>query len=236
MIRIAIVEDEKKSVQLLQHYIDRYAKEKQEKITIESFENGLDFITDYKACYDIVLMDIEMPQMNGLETARKLRELDSQVCLIFITNMSQYAINGYEVQALDFMVKPVEYFNLSLKLNKAVKLCRRNNSCYLYIPSDQGIIRLNASELIYAESVKHYLYLHTEKDTYKIRGKMDELLSKLPSGMFACCSQSYCVNLGCVSSFRTNSVQINGIELSISRTYKKSFINQMTTYINRGGI
>ena len=110
------------SAKILQDYILRYSEEKQEPLAVECFENGLNFISDYKASCDIALMDIEMPHMNGLDTARKLREFDSQIPLIFITNMAQYAINGYEVQALDFMVKPIEYFNFSLKLDKAIRI------------------------------------------------------------------------------------------------------------------
>ena len=94
MITIAIVEDDKKSAKILQDYILRYSEEKQEPLAVECFENGLNFISDYKASCDIALMDIEMPHMNGLDTARKLREFDSQIPLIFITNMAQYAING----------------------------------------------------------------------------------------------------------------------------------------------
>ena len=141
MITIAIVEDDKKSAKILQDYILRYSEEKQEPLAVECFENGLNFISDYKASCDIALMDIEMPHMNGLDTARKLREFDSQIPLIFITNMAQYAINGYEVQALDFMVKPIEYFNFSLKLDKAIRICKKLHGYQIYVPSEQGTDR-----------------------------------------------------------------------------------------------
>ena len=142
MITIAIVEDDKKSAKILQDYILRYSEEKQEPLAVECFENGLNFISDYKASCDIALMDIEMPHMNGLDTARKLREFDSQIPLIFITNMAQYAINGYEVQALDFMVKPIEYFNFSLKLDKAIRICKKLHGYQIYVPSEQGTVKI----------------------------------------------------------------------------------------------
>jgi len=164
MITIAIVEDDKKSAKILQDYILRYSEEKQEPLAVECFENGLNFISDYKASCDIALMDIEMPHMNGLDTARKLREFDSQIPLIFITNMAQYAINGYEVQALDFMVKPIEYFNFSLKLDKAIRICKKLHGYQIYVPSEQGTVKIDIADLIYIESAKHYLYLHTSKE------------------------------------------------------------------------
>ena len=218
MITIAIVEDDKKSAKILQDYILRYSEEKQEPLAVECFENGLNFISDYKASCDIALMDIEMPHMNGLDTARKLREFDSQIPLIFITNMAQYAINGYEVQALDFMVKPIEYFNFSLKLDKAIRICKKLHGYQIYI-----------------ESAKHYLYLHTSKETFRLRSTMGDFIAQLPTGRFSCCSKSFCVNLEWISRYQGNSVFVNGKELSISRSYKKTFIDQMTMYINRGG-
>lgn len=168
MITIAIVEDDKKSAKILQDYILRYSEEKQEPLAVECFENGLNFISDYKASCDIALMDIEMPHMNGLDTARKLREFDSQIPLIFITNMAQYAINGYEVQALDFMVKPIEYFNFSLKLDKAIRICKKLHGYQIYVPSEQGTVKIDIADLIYIESAKHYLYLHTSKETFRL--------------------------------------------------------------------
>ena len=84
MITIAIVEDDKKSAKILQDYILRYSEEKQEPLAVECFENGLNFISDYKASCDIALMDIEMPHMNGLDTARKLRELIARFLLFLL--------------------------------------------------------------------------------------------------------------------------------------------------------
>ena len=233
MITIAIVEDDKKSAKILQDYILRYSEEKQEPLAVECFENGLNFISDYKASCDIALMDIEMPHMNGLDTARKLREFDSQIPLIFITNMAQYAINGYEVQALDFMVKPIEYFNFSLKLDKAIRICKKLHGYQIYVPSEQGTVKIDIADLIYIESAKHYLYLHTSKETFRLRSTMGDFIAQLPTGRFSCCSKSFCVNLEWISRYQGNSVFVNGKELSISRSYKKTFIDQMTMYINR---
>ena len=147
MLTVAIVEDDLKSAQLLTKYIERYNEEKKEQLTVLHFTNGLNFISEYKANCDIVLMDIEMPHMNGLETAKKLRMRDTHIPLIFITNMAQYAINGYEVQALDFMVKPVEYFNFSLKLDRAVRICKENKISYVYIQSDLGMRKIYVETL-----------------------------------------------------------------------------------------
>ncbi|GAA0799728.1 LytTR family DNA-binding domain-containing protein [Faecalicatena orotica] len=235
MIRIAIVEDDKNSVDMLEDYIGRYQKEKKRKITTEYFRDGLEFISEYKACYDLILMDIEMPHLNGLDAARKLRMMDMHVCLIFITNMAQYAINGYEVQALDFMVKPVGYFNFSLKLDKVIRICDRQQSKYIFIPADEGNMKLDVDEILYIESYKHYLFLHTERGEFKIRSTMSDFMEKLPEDRFSCCSKSYCVNMGCITCFRSEFVKVNDVELRISRTYKKSFLDKMTTYINRGG-
>ncbi len=140
-----------------------------------------------------------MPHMNGLDTARKLREFDRQIPLIFITNMAQYAINGYEVQAFDFMVKPIEYFNFSLKLDKRSGSVKSFIILRIYVPSEQGTVKIDIADLIYIESAKHYLYLHTSKETFRLRSTMGDFIAQLPTGRFSCCSKSFCVNLEWIS-------------------------------------
>ena len=96
-------------------------------------------------------------------------------------------------------------------------------------------VKIDIADLIYIESAKHYLYLHTSKETFRLRSTMGDFIAQLPTGRFSCCSKSFCVNLEWISRYQGNSVFVNGKELSISRSYKKTFIDQMTMYINRGG-
>ncbi|MBR1813100.1 MAG: response regulator transcription factor [Lachnospiraceae bacterium] len=120
MIRIAVVEDEKEYSDQLFSYLERFRKETHQAVSAELFCDGMSFLDEYKGDFDIVFMDIAMPHMNGLEAAKKLRQVDGIVCLIFITTLAQYAIRGYEVDALDFLVKPVTYELFRLKLEKAL--------------------------------------------------------------------------------------------------------------------
>ena len=109
MFRIAIVEDEDACARLLEDYIRRYGETAGDAFRTDRFPNGLEFIENYRPVYDVILMDIRMPLVDGMEAARRLRAQDEETALIFVTNMAQYAIKGYEVQALDFMLKPVQY-------------------------------------------------------------------------------------------------------------------------------
>ena len=124
MLSVAIVEDDRKYSKLLEGYLERYSAENDVKFKVDVFDDGLKFIMGYDGDggYNIVFMDVEMPRLDGIKTSRKLRATDKNVSLIFVTNMAKYAVSGYEVDALDFMVKPVDYFNFSLKLEKAVRI------------------------------------------------------------------------------------------------------------------
>ena len=108
-MKIAIVEDTKIHVKQLESHLDRYQQEEGETFEVFTFSDGLKFLDSIKQGYDIIFMDINMPYIDGMETAKRLREIDRYACLIFITELSQYAISGYEVAAFDFVVKPVSY-------------------------------------------------------------------------------------------------------------------------------
>ena len=120
MLRIATVEDDTNDLEALRTHLKRYEKENGLKFLITEFRDGEDIVTDYSADYDLILMDIEMAFLNGMKAAEKIRELDKDVVIIFITNMPQYAIQGYKVNALDYMLKPISYFSFSESMGRAL--------------------------------------------------------------------------------------------------------------------
>ena len=125
MIHIAVVEDEKLFAEQILNFIRKYEKENNRQIKVTAYSDGEDIVEDYKGEYDIILMDIQMRFMDGMTAAEKIRSLDDEVIIMFITNMIQYAVRGYEVDAMDYVVKPVEYFSFSQKLDKAIARIRK---------------------------------------------------------------------------------------------------------------
>ena len=117
MIHIAIVEDESIYADSLQEYIQKYAQEQGRQIKVTLHTDGEDIVDNYTGEYDIILMDIQMRFMDGMTAAEKIRKLDEEVVIMFITNMTQYAVRGYQVDAMDYVLKPVEYFAFSQNLD-----------------------------------------------------------------------------------------------------------------------
>ena len=133
MIRIAIVEDDRHDREALKKCLNRYEKENQVKFSVTEFQDGEDIVTDYTASYDLIILDIEMAFLNGMKAAEKIRELDTNVIIIFITNMPQYAIQGYKVNALDYILKPISYFSFSESMVRALAKIKTPEKEYITI-------------------------------------------------------------------------------------------------------
>ena len=233
MIKIAIVEDDEDCAKRTENFIERYCNEAGYDFRITLFKNGINFLNDYRAVYDIVFMDIEMPHMDGLKTAHKLREMDSVVCLIFITNMAQYAIKGYEVDAMDYLVKPIEYFNFTLKLKKAIKIWETRPKECLAISQPGGNVRLEIANISYIEVKDHQVEFHVGKKSYSVRGTLNLYEKKLMPYGFAKCNHCYLVNLKYVLAINTNFVVLtNGEELQISRPKRKEFLDKLASFVS----
>ena len=190
MLKVCVVEDDEASSKQLQRYVKHYFEEIGESYKLSVYKNGLDFISDYMGDCNIVFMDIEMPHLNGMQTAKKLRAVDSDASLIFVTNMAKYALKGYEVDALDFMVKPVEYFNFSLKMDKAVRVQKKFENGSLCVETENGIVKLNASEIKYVETDGHFVLYHAEKGNYRVRASMRDTEKRLAGFGFVRCNSS----------------------------------------------
>lgn len=144
-MKIAVVDDSPRDLQLIKGYVERYFKEKGGDYQVRTFENGLDFLAEEKLSFDIVFLDVEMPHLNGIETARNFRKRDKMAVLVFITNMAQYAIHGYEVDAIEYMVKPVEYYNFSDKMEKALRFVKRDQEKTLLLHGQEVTVRIPVS-------------------------------------------------------------------------------------------
>lgn len=228
---IAIVEDELSYSAALGQYIERYANENNETLSYKVFSNGLEFVNSYRSEFDIIFFDIKMPLLNGIDAAKIIRKSDEDVVIIFITTLGNLAIKGYEVNALDFVVKPVSYPLFSEKLERAIASVKKKKGKEIIISNEDGVIRLNVSEIMYVEKDKNYLVYHTKDKTYKERGTMQNIEEFFTQYNFAKCISGCLVNLRYVNQTTPNSVIINNKELPISRQQYKSFISAMMQYL-----
>ena len=152
MIRVAIVEDDAEVQGVLQEYVRRYTRQYGTEFDVTVFADGVDILDNYRAVYDIIFLDVEMKHLDGMATAERIRQMDADVILIFITNMAQYAIRGYSVGALDYVLKPVPYFAFSQQLLKAVSRLKKRAKRYLTVPVEGGLRRLDTASIYYLES------------------------------------------------------------------------------------
>lgn len=230
-MKVAVVDDEKKISDLLTGYMNQFSEENNLSLNVSVFHNPNDFLTEYTKDYDLILMDIEMPGLNGIETAKELRRMDKNVVLMFITNMAQYAINGYEVEAVDFVIKPVAYLDFAMKLQKAMRYIKRNTDSKIVLNTQDGIVHLNVSDVFYVEVIRHYLVYHTVNGEYTVRGVMKHTEKELSEFHFVRSNQCYLINLKYVESIYGSTVKVAGEELQMSRNKKNDVMLQFTRYV-----
>ena len=231
MIYAAIVDDDGVVAEELASYLERYARESGTEFEADRFSNPVNFLTAYSSRYDVVFLDIDMPDMNGMDAAKQLRKLDPSVILIFLTNLAQYAVNGYEVNALDFVIKPISYYVLVLKLERALDRLSSERGTEVAISMDDVVIKIRAVDLKYVEVQGHNLVFHTVSGDYKSYGSLKKTEERLASADFVRCNACYLVNLKYVTSIRGSTAYIGKTELTISHAKRKDFVRRVNNYM-----
>lgn len=187
---IALVEDSPAEAELIQEYCRRFGADNSINLDVKWFPQGETFLRNYQPIYDLVLMDINLPALNGMDAALRLRRLDSSVALIFITSMARYAIRGYEVDAQDFLLKPVSYPMFCTRIQRALRKSRQEQTQTVLINMSDGVYRISSSRIKYVEVADHYLVYHTTEGNLNTYGKLKDVEEKLDKTQFIRCTDA----------------------------------------------
>lgn len=230
VVDVAICEDEAEAERTLRDCIGAYFEQNNVPFRVKSYSNPVEFLTEYRANYDLIFMDIEMPHMDGITVSQKIRELDSEVPIIIVTNAKKMALKGYTVGAFDFIVKPVNRYAIDLTLKKALKQLARKAEHTLTIPVKYGMRRIDARDVRFVELSSRKPRFHTTDEVIESMGTLKGLEETLYCYGFRRCNNYCLVNLCHITEICKDEVCLGSDRIDISRLRKKTFLQELTNY------
>ena len=233
MLSIAVVEDNDRDAKTLDHCLMRYASQNRLYFQTTRFTSALKFINAYKSNYDLIFMDIDLPLMSGMEAAKALREIDRSVTLVFVTNMAQYAVEGYAVEAFDYILKPINDYAFDLKLKRILAHVGSKAEERIVIRTAGETVGLQVRKICYVEVDGHYLNWHTQDKVYRSLGTLKSIGQQLPES-YCAISRWHVVNMQYVRSVVGDDVLVGEEKLRIGRSYKQKFLQAYAEYMVGG--
>lgn len=232
-MKIALVEDNELHRGQISQEVQTYFTERYEVCELHMFDNGSDLLDRYDAVggYDLVLLDIQLPGMDGISVARQIRERDERVLLVFITSMTSYAVQGYSVRALDYILKPINRFSFRNTLDHAREACQLRAEHYISVTTSEGLHRLDISQIYFIETEKHAVRLYYTRGSFHINDTLKSIEQMLKNAPFCRCNNCYLVNLAHVERVKKDEVVVAGHELAFSRLRYKPFMEALTKYM-----
>ena len=233
MYRALIVEDDPQAAETLRAHLERYAAERGTSFSVEILPSALEFLEGTRPA-DVVFMDIGLPGVSGMEAAEVMRQTDELTPLIFVTDLAQYAVRGYQVDALDFMVKPVTYEDFALRMGRAMRVMDRNAGGAVSVATDEGLRVIAEKDVVYVEIFRHDLYWHVTGSAQPLhaRGTLTRVAEELGAERFCRVSASHLINMGQLALIRPGSIVMSdGTEIVISRRRRREVLETLTRYV-----
>lgn len=241
-MKIVIVEDEDKYFTQLNTFIEGIQKEEEYKndtLEITRFKSGEEFLASFiPNYYDLLFADIGLPDMDGVSMCAKVRELDERIVISFITSLSQYAIQGYTVNAVDYILKPIQYDSFKIKFARIYRIAYKNvqeHKKYTLYDKDRKAYVVSKGDIAFIEVSGHKLSFYTTKGIFNEFKPLSlyekELSTSNKDNMFIKCNNCYLVNLNYVDRYTKDFVYVivdkKEYGLIISRNRRKAFIDAL---------
>ncbi len=235
MFKVGLCEDEKIFRDQLTELVKQYFDAKGEKYAIDTYEKGEQLLEVEHTCYSIMFLDVEIKNgMNGLELAKKLRELNHTSFIVFITSHQEEAYKAFEVDAFRYLIKPVQKEKLFEVLDILIQKIKALRNQIVILKTGQNLVKLHMSEILYIETVERKVKICTLKKDYIADNKISELDAQLIENDFFRVHKSYLVNMAYIKEHTHTEVTMqNGIQIFISRLKLASFKKQFVMYLRR---
>ncbi len=215
--KIAICDDEQDQIEYITSIVTAWSAHEGHSCEIRTFASAEAFLFEYEEdkAYDILLLDVEMKNMNGIELAKRIRKDTNRAEIIFITSHYEFVGEGYEVDALHYLSKPISANKLTQVLTKATeKLSVEPPSVVIFCEGET--VKLYEPDILYVESLLHYIVIHTKNKEYKIKENISAFENKLSDDFYRI-HRSYLVSLKHITRISRTSVNIGNTELPLSR-------------------
>lgn len=233
MLKIAICEDEVKQQEILEQYIDKILTEITKDYEILTFISGEELLENYPENVDIFLLDIKMDKLNGMEIAKKIREIDKkEVEIIFTTSLVKYIQDGYEVRAYRYLLKPIKFDDLKKHLTSCIKEINEKKENYIVVNGKNDVYKINISHITYIEIQNKDMTIHTIDKDYNIKMSIDKIEKELSRYNFFRCHKSFLVNISYIENIKQYiAILENKDEVPISRYRFKETKARFLSYI-----
>lgn len=234
VMTVAIVDDESAVRGTLRDLLNHYAGEHAMTFVIREYASGEALLAEYRSDVDLILLDVEMGATDGLETARAIRNLDLDVLLLFITNMAQFAIRGYEVGAMSYLLKPVNQLAFDREIGRCVTARReRARTDALTCATKSGVMRIPLSNILYLECMKHKIIIHGFDVECEFTGTLKSYSEQLEPYGFRSVNSCYLVNLRYVLGMERNDCLLrDGTRLAVSRRRRGILLQSLAEYFS----
>ncbi len=234
-MRIAICEDQVVQIDLLNNQIKEWAKGRNVNISIHNFTTAEAFLfewADYDK-YDIIFLDIKLGKMSGIELSNIIREKNKNIDIVFVTGFFKYALHGYKVRALQYLLKPIKQNDLYYCLNSTLdRISKEDEKNSLILETAKKIIKLDYNEIYYFIMFSPYIDIHTRTEKVTLRKNISDIEKMLPKEYFIRCHRSYIVNVKHIKSIKKDNVLLeNGVKIPISRGKYKEVNDIFINYI-----
>jgi len=233
MLKIGICDDEALERSYLTQLVNEYGLLHNQKVSITTYESAENFLFEDDQL-DIILLDIQMSGITGMDLARKIRTYDSDVPLIFITGVSDYISEGYDVKAQHYLLKPVKQEKLFEVLDRAISSLEQVEAT-MVLNTENGIKKIKHNDIVFVESIGHYVELFCNKQSVRVKQSLSHIEEQLGEG-FIKVHRSYLANLEHIRHItKTEIIFDDGNSIPLSRR-RYSEINQRFIKYHKGGL